>query len=86
VINVLTWLLLGSLAGLMGGHLARSIQNGLPFLQIVAGCLGALIGGAVFLIFDTAPLHTFNAWGSLAALLGAALIIGAVHATIGRSI
>jgi uncharacterized membrane protein YeaQ/YmgE (transglycosylase-associated protein family) len=86
MINVLTWLLLGGLAGLVAGRLIRPFKQGLPLPQIVAGCLGALVGGVVFFIFDTAPLHAFNAWGLLVALLGAALIIGVVQATVGRSI
>jgi uncharacterized membrane protein YeaQ/YmgE (transglycosylase-associated protein family) len=44
-------------------------------LNSVAGIMGALMGGIVFLIFDTTPLDTVSLGGIASALVGALLII-----------
>lgn len=86
MINVLAWLVVGGLAGLTASRLVRTSQAGVPLLQIIAGSLGALVGGVIFLIFDTSPLNVFNAWGLAIALIGAAVIIGVVHMMVRRPI
>jgi uncharacterized membrane protein YeaQ/YmgE (transglycosylase-associated protein family) len=86
MINVLAWLVFGGLVGLTASRLVRISPAGVPLLQIIAGCLGALVGGVIFLIFDTTPLDVFNAWGLAVALVGAAVIIGLVHMMVRRPI
>jgi uncharacterized membrane protein YeaQ/YmgE (transglycosylase-associated protein family) len=86
MINVLVWLLFGGLAGWIASRLVRSSHNGVPLLQIIAGGLGALVGGVIFLIFDTAPLNAFNARGLAFALIGAMIVIGVAHMLVRRPI
>ena len=86
MINVLVWLVCGGLAGWAASRLIRTFQGAAPLLQIVAGSLGALLGGVIFLIFDTAPLSVFNVRGLTVALIGALVIIGVVHVAVERPI
>ena len=55
-------------------------------LNSVAGILGALMGGIVFLIFDTAPLDALSIGGSICALVGAILVISLVQIMFRRPI
>ena len=86
MINVLIWLLIGAVAGFAAGRLTRTFQQGVPIVQIVAGSIGALLGGVIFLIFDTSPLQLFSVGGVLFALIGAIVAIGLVQVTVGRMI
>ncbi len=86
MINVLVWLICGGLAGWVASRLICTFQGAAPLLQIVAGGLGALLGGVIFLIFDTAPLSVFNVRGLAVALIGALVIIGVVHVAVERPI
>jgi uncharacterized membrane protein YeaQ/YmgE (transglycosylase-associated protein family) len=86
MINVLVWLLAGGLVGFAATRLLRSSEEGTPLVQIIAGSLGALVGGVIFLIFDTAPLYVFTIEGLAAALMGALVILGVVHMLMRRQI
>jgi uncharacterized membrane protein YeaQ/YmgE (transglycosylase-associated protein family) len=86
MINVLVWLLFGIAAGLAAGWVAKPAGGDAPLLNITAGMLGAVVGGVVFLIFDTTPLSAFNAWGMVMALLGAVVLIGLARIVTGRPI
>jgi uncharacterized membrane protein YeaQ/YmgE (transglycosylase-associated protein family) len=86
MINVFVWLLFGGLAGWMASRLTRTTHDGVPLLQIIAGGLGALVGGVVFLIFDTTPLNVFSVRGLAVALIGAMIVIGVTHMLVRRPI
>ena len=86
MINVLVWLLVGGLVGFATTHLLRSSEEGTPLVQIIAGGLGALVGGVIFLIFDTTPLHVFTIGGVMVALVGAVAILTVMHLTMRRQL
>jgi uncharacterized membrane protein YeaQ/YmgE (transglycosylase-associated protein family) len=79
--QVLTWVIVGLLAGLTASMLVRG--RGLSFVGSVAvGLLGALIGGFLFTILNIQQVPTFFgggltvAWADiLVAVIGAALIV-----------
>jgi uncharacterized membrane protein YeaQ/YmgE (transglycosylase-associated protein family) len=62
----------------------RSPAGGTLLLRVAAGCLGALVGGVIFLIFDTAPLQVFTLGGLVVALLGAIAVLGVVQMMMRR--
>jgi len=82
MINVLLWCVVGGLIGFVVGRLTKTFPN--PFMQIVAGCFGALISGTVFTIFDTMPLAMFSISGLVVAILGALIVLSIVQTTIAR--
>jgi uncharacterized membrane protein YeaQ/YmgE (transglycosylase-associated protein family) len=86
MINVFVWLLFGGLAGWMASRLTRTTHDGVPLLQIIAGGMGALVGGVVFLIFDTTPLNVFSVRGLAVALIGAMIVIGVAYMLVRRPI
>jgi uncharacterized membrane protein YeaQ/YmgE (transglycosylase-associated protein family) len=82
MINVFLWCLVGGLIGFAIGRLKKTFPY--PFMQIVAGCFGALIGGTVFTIFDTTPLAMFSISGLAIAILGALIALSIVQTTMAR--
>ncbi len=55
-------------------------------MNSVAGVLGALVAGFVFLIFDVTPLSTINIWGIIIALAGALVGISLAQILVWRLI
>jgi uncharacterized membrane protein YeaQ/YmgE (transglycosylase-associated protein family) len=86
MINVVVWLLAGVLAGGVASRLMDSLTPTNAVLNSVVGILGALMGGIVFLIFDTAPLDALSIGGSICALVGAILVISLVQIMFRRPI
>ncbi len=86
MINIVVWLLLGTLTGLTANMLAKPSTGDVSILTLTAGVLGALVGGVVFLIFDTGPLTGFSIWGMLVAIVGASMLIGLARTVLGRPI
>jgi uncharacterized membrane protein YeaQ/YmgE (transglycosylase-associated protein family) len=69
--NILTWLLVGLVAGVLADLLVKSINLGL-LGKIIVGMIGALLGGWLF--------------GVLGISIGAGLLAQIIHATIGAII
>jgi uncharacterized membrane protein YeaQ/YmgE (transglycosylase-associated protein family) len=86
MINVLIWLLFGVLVGWAASRMVRLAEVNDTFLNAIAGSMGALIGGVVFFIFDTAPLDSFSPWGFVCAIVGAIVTIGIAHIVVRRPI
>jgi uncharacterized membrane protein YeaQ/YmgE (transglycosylase-associated protein family) len=86
MLNVLVWLLFGALAGSVASRLANPLTPIATMLNSAAGIIGALMGGIVFLIFDTTPLNTVSLGGITCALVGAMLVIVLVSIMFRRPI
>jgi uncharacterized membrane protein YeaQ/YmgE (transglycosylase-associated protein family) len=79
MINIGLWLLFGVLAGFIVSRLSNRLMPGNIILNSVAGVLGAMIAGFVFLIFDVTPLNAINFWGVVIALAGALVGISLIR-------
>jgi uncharacterized membrane protein YeaQ/YmgE (transglycosylase-associated protein family) len=86
MVNILAWLLFGMGAGWVASRLFQPAPGSGALLHIAAGAMGAVVGGVVFLIFDTTPLSGFSLWGLLCSLVGAAITIGIAQVVIGRPV
>jgi uncharacterized membrane protein YeaQ/YmgE (transglycosylase-associated protein family) len=86
MINVLVWLLFGVLLGSMASRLTHPLTPLTIVLNSIAGIMGALMGGIVFLIFDTTPLNTVSLGGVVCAIVGAMLVIVLVSIMFRRPI
>lgn len=75
MINICLWLLAGSLAASAASRLPSALAPDDVVVNTIAGTLGALLGGVVFLIFDITSLHTLNLWGFVIALFSAVIAI-----------
>lgn len=79
MINVGLWLLFGILTGFIVSRLSNRLVPDNVVLNSVAGVLGAMVAGFVFLIFDVTPLNAVNIWGVMVALAGALVGISLVQ-------
>jgi uncharacterized membrane protein YeaQ/YmgE (transglycosylase-associated protein family) len=86
MINIFLWLLFGVLAGFVVSRLSNRIVPDTIIINSIAGVLGAIVAGFVFLIFDVTPLNTVNIWGSIIALAGALVGISLVQILVRRLI
>ena len=86
MINIGLWLLFGVLAGFAVSRLSKRLVPDNVILNSVAGVLGAMIAGVVFLIFDVTPLDAVNIWGMMIALAGAIVGISLVQVIVRRLI
>jgi uncharacterized membrane protein YeaQ/YmgE (transglycosylase-associated protein family) len=84
MINVLLWCIAGGVSGVTVSRLSGSTPTSSLLVHLVGGCLGALIGGTIFTVFDTTPLATLSISGLGAALLGALVTLSLVQTIILR--
>lgn len=84
--GLLSWILVGLVAGWLADMVMRSPGRGVLFSMIL-GIIGALVGGfiasALFNVGD--PVSGFNITTLLIAFLGAVITIAIVRALPGRS-
>jgi uncharacterized membrane protein YeaQ/YmgE (transglycosylase-associated protein family) len=85
-VGILSWILVGLIAGWLADMLMKGKGQGVIF-NIVLGIVGALVGGflasALFNVAD--PLTGFNVQSLIVALLGAIVVIAIVRVLPGRS-
>lgn len=75
MLNLCLWLLAGALAGGVASRMPSALAPDDVVINCIAGILGALLGGVVFLVFDITSLHTVNLWGFVIALGSAVITI-----------
>ena len=75
MINITLWLVFGVLAGAVTSRLSRRLAPDNLILNSIAGVLGSMIAGFVFLIFDVTPLDAISLWSIIVALGGAIGVI-----------
>ena len=84
--GLLSWLLVGLVAGWLADTLMKGRGRGVIF-SIILGIVGALVGGflasTLFNVPD--PINGFNITSLLIAFLGAVILIAVVRALPGRS-
>lgn len=80
--NLLVWLLIGTLLGCAASRLLRADPEQGVFMNVVVGVVGALIGGWLIgpLLAPGGEGRDFTATGALVALLGAVLLLALVSA------
>ena len=72
LLNILIWILIGTLAGWIAGIIMKS--SGSLIRNMILGVVGALLGGFIVSLFDVA-IDTFSIIGFLVAIGGACLLI-----------
>jgi uncharacterized membrane protein YeaQ/YmgE (transglycosylase-associated protein family) len=79
MITLCLWLLAGALAASVASRLPNRIAPDDVVINNIAGILGALLGGVVFLILDILSLHALNLGGFVIALASAVMTIALVR-------
>ena len=76
--TVIGWIVLGLIAGLVGGKIVNGSGEGLV-MDIVLGVIGALIGGWLFKIVGHAGITGFNLYSMFVAAIGSVAVLFAYH-------
>lgn len=81
--SVISWLILGLIAGFIGSKLVNSEGQGF-FLDIALGIIGAIIGGLIFSAFGAEGITGLNIYSMIVAIIGSVVVLVAYHAISGR--
>jgi uncharacterized membrane protein YeaQ/YmgE (transglycosylase-associated protein family) len=76
---LLTWIILGLVAGFFASHLVNHRGEGMV-LDILLGIVGAIVGGWVLHQFGYASVNGLNLYSILVAIGGAAVLLIVYHA------
>ena len=76
--SILSWILLGLIAGFLGSKIVNRHGEGI-FLDIVLGIFGAIAGGYLFSLFGAGRVTGLNLYSVLVATVGAVLVLAAYH-------
>lgn len=84
MIDIIAWIVVGALAGWIASMIMKTDAEMGALANIVAGIVGAFIGGWVIGLFGvTTPEGQFNIASILTAILGAVILIGVVKMVTG---
>ena len=82
--SIIGWVILGGIAGWLASIVTgRNSQMGC-IANIIAGVVGALVGGFIFSAFGGAPITGFNLYSLLVAFIGAVVVLLIWNAIAGR--
>jgi uncharacterized membrane protein YeaQ/YmgE (transglycosylase-associated protein family) len=81
--SVLSWILLGLVAGFLASKIVNSSGQGL-LLDIVLGIIGAIVGGFLFSLFGVGGVTGFNIYSLLVAIAGSIVVLWLYHTMTGR--
>ena len=77
--DILSWIVLGGVAGWLASIVTKRNDRMGCISNIIAGVVGAAVGGWVFSFFGIAPETGFN-WTSLfVAFVGAVIVLGILN-------
>lgn len=82
--SLLTWIVVGLIAGLLADMVVPGKQNWL--IDMLVGMAGAVVGGWLFSAFGGAPATGFNLWSILVAFIGAVVLLYIVKAVQTRQV
>jgi uncharacterized membrane protein YeaQ/YmgE (transglycosylase-associated protein family) len=76
--SILSWILLGLIAGFLGSKIVNRHGEGI-FLDIVLGIFGAVAGGYLFSFFGAGRVTGLNLYSVLIATVGAVVVLVVYH-------
>lgn len=77
MINVIVWLLCGTVIGAVTTW--RRESKTAVLLLAATGMLGGLCGGTLAFVFDTTPVEVFSPLSMVVAILSAVVLVGIAH-------
>ena len=81
--GILSWLILGLIAGFIGSKIVNHTGSGI-IMDIVLGVVGALVGGFLFSMFGASGVTGLNLYSALVAIVGAVVVLFVYHMLVGR--
>ena len=83
-IGIISWIVVGLIAGILGKLIMPGRDPGGFLLTIVIGMIGAIVGGFVVQLLGGAGVTGFNIWSILVATLGAIILLAIFRVFAGR--
>jgi uncharacterized membrane protein YeaQ/YmgE (transglycosylase-associated protein family) len=81
--SIISWLILGLIAGFIGSKIVNSEGQGF-MLNIALGVVGAIVGGFLFSVFGATGVTGLNLYSMIVAIIGAIVVLVAYHAVTGQ--
>jgi uncharacterized membrane protein YeaQ/YmgE (transglycosylase-associated protein family) len=82
--GIISWLILGLIAGFIGSKIVNKTGQGL-WLDITLGIVGAVVGGFLFSgVFGVEGITGLNVWSLIVAIIGSVVVLWGYHALAGR--
>jgi uncharacterized membrane protein YeaQ/YmgE (transglycosylase-associated protein family) len=82
--SILTWIVLGLIAGFVGSKIVNKTGEGIT-LDIFLGVAGAVIGGYLFSFFGAQGVSGLNLYSIVVSVVGAVAILVLYHAINGSA-
>jgi uncharacterized membrane protein YeaQ/YmgE (transglycosylase-associated protein family) len=82
LVELLTWIVVGGVAGWLAGVVVKGTGFGLGG-DVLVGIVGAILGGLIISLFGGAGFTGFNLWSLFVAFVGAVVILFVVRAVNG---
>jgi uncharacterized membrane protein YeaQ/YmgE (transglycosylase-associated protein family) len=77
--GIISWIVLGLLAGFIGSKIVNKSGEGV-LLDILLGIVGAVVGGWVFSFFGAHGVNGLNLWSLIVAVIGSIVVLLIYHA------
>jgi len=81
--SIISWTILGLIAGFIGSKIVNKQGQGL-WLDIALGIVGAIVGGILFSFFGATGITGLNIWSMIVAIVGSVVVLWAYHAISDR--
>jgi uncharacterized membrane protein YeaQ/YmgE (transglycosylase-associated protein family) len=81
--GILSWIILGLIAGFIGGKIVNSEGQGF-LLNILLGVIGAFVGGYLFSLFGKEGVSGLNLYSMLVAVAGSVVVLLIYNALTGH--
>ena len=82
--SILGWIVLGGVAGWIASIITGRNDRMGCITNIVAGILGAIVGGWIFTLFGASGVTGFNLGSLLVAIVGAVVVLAVINLIFGR--
>ncbi len=83
-IGIISWIVIGIIAGILGKLIMPGRDPGGFLITVVIGMAGAVIGGLVLRVLGGAGVTGFNLWSIVVATLGAVILLAIYRLIAGR--
>ena len=83
--GILSWIIVGALAGWIASLIMGTNNQQGCLLDIVVGIVGAFIGGFVMNLLGFGTFTGFNLWSIIVAIIGAVILLAIIKAIRGRT-
>ena len=81
--GIISWVVVGLIAGFIGSKLVNKTGEGL-IRDIILGIIGAFVGGWIFTVMGAAGVNGVNIYSIFVAVIGAVVVLVAYHSIFGQ--